>query len=792
MSWGTMFSRYDRNVTNLDSAVTRVLGRKVSTLNVLLLAALLSGNAFAYTQAEVNQVVTPQEARVDDFRNKEIQQLQVVLSRSAAREKQPDLLLRLAELYTEKYRLYFMKENEIWAKQMESYMALTLEQQKSRRRPVLENETSKQWLGKAVEVLERIPLQKESYERIDEVYYFLGFNQWELGKKKQAAEAFDNIVDKHPSSRFAPEAYRYLGDFAFANREFTKSRSYYEKAAKTNTPARPRVLYGLGWSLFKLHDYKGAVNTMREAITTGRNNSEAAKTGVALQRDAAESLALFYSEGGDVDKAVAYFNDLFEGESLPVLRKLAQNYQSQGKYAKALAINKQLLAMGGAAAKEGEEQRFGIMVDSLNVAITKGDRAKQAALLTAMTGEFVTNAKEPEAERLEILKTQVRKAATFAHREGNKAGNAKVAFQRAEDLYRLYLTAYAKYIKPEDAAEIRFYLTDVLSQLGKQREAAAEYKAMLDLSQTEPAYKKYAKDSAANIIFSLDAYFKQQKGEAKALSKSDGDQLIGAIDSYLQAYPNDKEAAKYLARAAGILITSGRADEAGPRLNDIIAKYPRSPEAWDAASTLIKQAGQSKDPDAKGTLAKTYLANAALMSQDKKGEFRKQLESIVSRTDFEKVAKTDESKDFGGAAQGYEKLADSSKDEEVRRVSLNNAAVAYAKLGDKANEIRIYKKILQRNPGNESAEKALLGIGNEYFLSGQYSEAADVFEGYYKMNEPKLTSIKPNSQKLAIESLRSSALLRRALRQNDKAAEDFKSIVEAANKGIGAARDAAG
>jgi hypothetical protein len=99
-----MFSRYDRNVTKLDAVVKSVLGRRVSALNVLLLAAMLQGNAFAYTQAEVNTVVTPQEQRIDQFRNAEIKQLQVVLSRSAAREKQPELSHRLPEPYTEKYR----------------------------------------------------------------------------------------------------------------------------------------------------------------------------------------------------------------------------------------------------------------------------------------------------------------------------------------------------------------------------------------------------------------------------------------------------------------------------------------------------------------------------------------------------------------------------------------------------------------------------------------------------------------------------------------------------------------
>ena len=54
-------------------------------------------------------------------------------------------------------------------------------------------------------------------------------------------------------------------------------------------------------------------------------------------------------------------------EAGSVMRKLADAYQHQGEYAKALEVNKQLLAMGGTAAKQGEEQRFAIMVDSLNI-----------------------------------------------------------------------------------------------------------------------------------------------------------------------------------------------------------------------------------------------------------------------------------------------------------------------------------------------------------------------------------------------------------------------------------------
>ena len=215
---------------------------------VLLLLSLLSGMttlegpAFALTEGDLAATMTAQEKRIDELRDGEIHQLQLVLTRSGPGEMQPDLMLRLAELYTEKYKLYFFKESESWSRKMDAYLALPLEQQKLRAKPVLDPQSSKRWLGKAVDVLQGIPRQKLSYSRIDEVYYFLAFNQWELNRKPEAVQNFQKIVDSYPKSKFASEAFRYVADYAFANRDFPQAARYYERASKqVDTPARPRI-----------------------------------------------------------------------------------------------------------------------------------------------------------------------------------------------------------------------------------------------------------------------------------------------------------------------------------------------------------------------------------------------------------------------------------------------------------------------------------------------------------------------------------------------------------------------
>ena len=767
------------------------LKKPSKSLSIYLLVSSFSV-AHAYEHTDFAQVFTPQELRVDQLREQEIQQLALVLSRSTAQEQEPDLLLRLSEIYTERYKLFFMKENEIWSRKMDAYLQLPIEQQKATRRPTLEKTQSKFWLKKSIEILDKIPGQKVQNDRLDEIYYFIGFNRWETGEKKEAARNFKLLVEKFPKSKFAPEGFRYLGDYEFLMRDFTEAKHYYEKsAAFSENPGRPRVFYGLAWCYFKLKNYPMAMNTMREAIQSGRGNSAADRAGLSLQRDADDSLVLFFSEGGDSAKAGGFFSTLYseEKEVVLVLRKLVAEYQKQGKYARALAVNKQLSGYGGSASKESDDQRFEILGNGLKVASAKSDLTQEAALLKSMVAEFVVSAKKPDPDRVEMLRNQVRKAAMLAHKEGNQSQHSKAAYQQAEELYRLYLSSFGNIAKEDDVAEIHSFLADVYAQTGNYRESAQEYKIILDQAKTVSAYQKYQKQAAEGMVFVLDSML---KGNKKDVSESDRQLEISAIDSYVALYPADKNSPKYLARAAGLLVTNHQWAEAKPRLLNLVEKYPSSQEAWDAAATMLKNSDNSKNYVEASGLAQTFLANLRLMAQDKKGDFRKRLESIASRAQFQQVKQVEDNKNFAEAAKGYEQLATQARDPEVRFKALNNAAVSYGRNGDRRSELLTYQKILENYPEDKNSQTAILGMANDSFLSGRYVEACDIFELYYQMHEKSLEKFKADSQKLAIDALRSAALLRSALNQQEKAEDDFHKLVDASNKGFATAREIAG
>ncbi|NUM89593.1 MAG: tetratricopeptide repeat protein, partial [Bdellovibrionales bacterium] len=420
----------------------------------LLLAALAADggrSAWAgYSVREFADLTTAKESAVDRIRDQEIRQIQLILTRPVQEEQRADLMLRLVELYTERYRFFLYKENEIWAKRVDQWMA-----QGSRgKRRKLDNEYSRGWITKAVKVLGDIPTRAGKFSRMDEVYYFLGFHTWELGRKAESVKNFEKLVARNPRSKFASEAWRHIADYHFAQRDFRKALSSYERAYQVSDgQLRPRILYGMAWSHFKLGSYGKAVEEMRQAVDASRRSPEAERAGLGLQKDALDALALFYAEGGNAAGAAEYFSELLGKEAaFDVLKKLANNYQRQGKYGKALAVNKQLLELSGDS-EAGAEHRFGLLSDGVRVASSKGQRDRETALLKQMVNEFVANTKFPDDERIEKIRATVRRSATLAHQEGNKSRNAREAWRRAEELYRIYLTAFASRIDAKDVAE---------------------------------------------------------------------------------------------------------------------------------------------------------------------------------------------------------------------------------------------------------------------------------------------------------------------------------------------------
>jgi tetratricopeptide (TPR) repeat protein len=769
--------------------------RRIWALQLAIAAMSLSGGALAdYSEAEFQAITSPQETQLNEIRDQEVNQIKVILKRSIGKEERADLLLRLGEVYNEKYRSYFYKENQIWNKRIDEFLKQDQGKKKGKR-PKLDSGKSRGYLIQSISYLEKVLNSIGKYDKLDEVYYYLGFNHWELGNQKKSIGYFQRIANGYPNSRYLTESHRYIADYEFANRRFKQSLESYQRAARDkNSPTMPKILYGMSWSFYKIGQNRRALDTIIQAIRLSRSTTEeeAVKRGTSLQNDAYDALVLFYSEAGKPADAQKFLEKEVGEEMAPeLLSKLLSIYQRQGRYAEALTTSKQLESVDSSAREEGSEQRYQILANALKLAQQKRDTDREQGILKTLIVEFIQ--KDAGEEIREMVRVNLRNSALQAHKESDQSGNKKAAEARAIGLYKLYISTFSGKTSKDDIYEIQYFLADLYSQSGRYREAAAQYRFLLKASIDDSGndfLKKVKRSAAEGVIYTLDSYFDARKSDR--LSRAELDDLLEAIDTFVQLYPTDKDAPKFVARAAGLLKDDKeRAPEYHERLRLLVEKYPGTQQGMEAAVLLVKNAEEKNDFAGIERLVESYLSNERLMAQDRKGEFRAQLEAVSSKAKFKVVKDIEKDSNFAEAGKRFEELAKESKDREVRFKALNNAAVNYQKAGDRANELRLYKAIAKMYPDRGEASDRILSVADESFILGEYSEAAEKYEEFYELVEPRLASGGDKMQNLAVNALRNAAFLREAMKDEERAGENIRKIVQAANKKVASARVAA-
>jgi tetratricopeptide (TPR) repeat protein len=694
---------------------------------ILIAAALLLTigaplKALAYSQSEFDSVTTEEETQVGRVREQEITQLKIVLGRRFAEARRPDILLRLAELYIERYRFYFFKENQIHQNQYKQ----------GHKPKYVNHERSHAELKAATNACLSILKSRVAFAKLDQVYYFLGYNAEESGKKKEAMHYFEIVAKRYPGSAYAPEAFRNLAEAAFEQEKYTKALGYYEQAARfTNVPSYPRTLYKLAWAQFKNRRKSDALETMKKVIDLSGANDKF----VGLRDEALNDIVLIFSEAGRFQEAHDYFGKISGGPEVytKALSKLSTVYEKRGDYRLAIRVNDTVIGEYG-------DKRADLVYDALgrNVELYRklSDGKGEETALTKLVNYYGEHKSEiakgsNEDARATYLraKTYLRGKATEMHKEAQK-GKSHAAYSRAADLYGLYLKAFLSSpdsdAERREASEIRAYRSDALLASGREAEAIPE----LERTMQEKGDPKMRREAGATL---LNLYIKKLDA-THAAGKSDAEterRFTSTAETFEEAFPDDKLVAELRYKRARLAVgksgPEGISKDARKTLKDLIAKYPARAESADAAHDLVADALKRKDTDEAVALSQGFLVNRPLLEAGKKTELEKYLHAIVSREKFTSVQDIEKDQKYSKAAPEYEKLAAQSNDAEVAAKALNNAAVNYERAGDTDNAIRILSAMIARNPSNPTPREELKRIASQALWTSRFADAAKLY-----------------------------------------------------------------
>lgn len=719
------------------TAVDPVLFRKLADRGALLVREANASEG-AYSPAELRSVENPEESKVRELREQEITQLKIALGRRLPTNRQAELFLRLAELHLEAYRADYLLEGKVFDKRLAA----------GSKARAIDHSSSRPHLSQAIKACQQILQFRIPFEKMDEVYYFLGYNYGELGDPKQSQRYYSALVQNYPSSRYAAEAYREMGDARFAAADYRAAVSYYESAAlSSSAEAQPRVLHKLAWSYYRVKQFDRAVNTMKRAVDATQKSGEKF---LSLREEALRDMAVFMTETGKVDEAIAYFQGVASDKTFypKVLEKLGRQYERNVEPVKATLVYESLLKT-----HPDSDAGFRVLVKLVDLDLRRGHYKEALARLQGASIPSVGTGTPTDDTQVaaQNLRAMIRRTATEHHEKFRKK-NDRAALEVAEAYYSSYLQHFLAKDDPRDEKpEIQMYLAEVKRDLGKSKEASELYRGVVDSRD-----KRYAKEAGALWTASLsEAIRKAEKGGSVLKSTEPSElekEFISAADSLQDALGDTPEGRESALKAAEVLAGyKSTQKDAIKRAKKLIARSPKSPQAVTAARLWVQiitdrlpsvgsaqgsstAAMTSEQVDALDDLQeamKEIRENAALLATDQasgKGKLKAQLAEQDTRLKIVAIAASERDRDFASAAKGYEAFARDAGQRELAEKAYANAIGAYLKASDDLSVDRVSNLWLKRFEKSPKALESVRGSATYFLIQGRFEASARLFE----------------------------------------------------------------
>jgi tetratricopeptide (TPR) repeat protein len=703
MSWGIMSLGLSPNV-------------RVSLVVLLAFLPLASAWAkVAYSPAELRAVEKSDETQIRDLRSEEIRQLRITLGRRLPANRQADLYFRLAEIYMEAYHSEFLLEGRVHEKRLEQGTADQF----------IDRSSSQPFLRAGIVACKEVVGFKIRYDKLDQIYYFLGFYYGELEQRAESSQYYEYLVHNFPNSPFTAPAYKELGENYYHSAQFAKATEYLEQSLHRSPPEhQPPLLHKLAWCYYRTKQYDRAISTMKETIASSGKQGDRF---LPLRSEALRDMATLMAERGRVDEAVKYFQEVVGDPALlpKILEKLARQYERNVETDKAIVIYETLLKT-----HPESEEAFRVLVKLIELDI-KQNRFKDVAAKLRKTA-LPEGADSETLAALQNLRVMVRKTATENHQKFRKTQD-RAALEIAESFYGLYLDVFLKKGDPHhEIPEIQMYLAEVKHSQGKSREVAELYRRVV-ASQD----KKFAKEAGALWTASLVEAIKKEPSRAgqsdpSALEK----EYIEASDLMQGTLGESNEAKDMALRTTRVLAGyPNTKPDAVVRIKAIMSRWSKSAQALTAAQLWLQltldQKNAKDNPDEVGSLVTELAANTDLMATDRatnKSKFRNYLDDLTTKMRVGAIAKQEHSNNFSGAAKGYEDYAALATDKGLAEKAYLNALNMYQKVeGSFDDQLRVIDVWSKRYPRSPKTVECLRAVATYALVHGQFELSAKLF-----------------------------------------------------------------
>ncbi len=670
----------------------------------------------------------------------------------------PEVMFRLA-------RLYFDRSQDDYLSALPEYDAQVKLYQRGRvpDEPVEPTRDFDDAIRTYQALVDRFP----QYEHADAALYALGFTLRQADDPDRAALVFQRLIDGYPASEWLPDAWLMVGEHRFDQGRYAEAVGAYQKAlGKPDGRYYGITLYKLAWSYFQMYDYPTAIRTFKQLIEYLDSAKEKTDRAAQVRGEAIEYLGLSLADedwNGDglpdpdanVARAMSYLSEgkPYEREILERYADALYNEFEMRRFPMAIEAYRAVIARdpmnpANAAVKEKIVAVYDTMRDTEGSVRERQDLVRQYGPGSRW---YDANRDHPEVlarvdRRMELALNQ---AAQFHHRRAQemKAQAARTGDESfvAASLqeYKAAADAYAEYMKrfPDSryAYENAYYYADCLYFSYEFQRASEVYRKVRDW----PLKTQHQESAAFNTIDALEKEAAKRvkdgrmgasdaPGEVAAAAEEkapDGAtgrvevkplptpplvaQWIQDVDAYLAkglARPTDPDLPSRLAyRVAAEYYKRRDLPEARRRFEEILAKYPDSVVASYAAASIINSFRLENDWASIQVWAKKVEDLKVGKVEDRQA-LAQEVRVFQLGAQFQEAEGLFESGEYSKAAEAFLKVVDADPKNRLADKALQNAALAYIKDHRHESAAAVYERIVRDYPSSPYVEGALVQL----------------------------------------------------------------------------------
>ena len=666
----------------------------------------------------------------------------------------PDVMFRLAELYYE-------RSADDHAVAMRAY-----EDQLKRLDPASNAEPPPE---PAVDFRPSIGLYRQLLEKFpkfkfnDATTYLLGYCLEKQDDFEGAQQAYHDVIDDYPKSKFVTEAWVRIGEYYFDDYDdpdaLPQAANAYEHAIKdTQSPLYDKSLYKLGWTYYRQDRFEPAVQRFLQLVDyyekTGVKKD--GKTSGELRGEALQYTAISFTDEkwGSVEKAKATFAKMggrpYEAE---VYRRMGDVYFDQTRHTDAIAAYRLALQKDPLADDAPKVQQKIVQAyerdRKLNEAFAESEALANAYAPGTPWYEKHKNDPEVIAATQELAERNLYGSAVYHHQQAlalkqqGKMEAARTTFESAARGYEGYLERFPR---SKSAYEVQFFAAECQYNSLQFAKAAKNY----DATRDSGADDKYKKDAAYGAVLAWSKLIEQLQDQKKlakypvlrSKDRPEGEKpqgiplapeeksLIAATDAFVQLSPKDERAPGVAYKAAELLYAHNQFPDARQRFEAIIKAYPKTEVAKYSTNLTVETFLIDKDWRSVEEVSARLAQNTDVI--DPKSELYKDLVKFKLAGRFKLADELMAQGAWEEAAKKYIALVDEEPKHEFADKALNNAAVCYEKDHRFESALKLYERIFRDYPKSKLADAALFRVAVNQENSYDFDHAVQSYERLVK------------------------------------------------------------